>query len=73
MKELGIEDVMIQTDLDGTGGLLVIRDGDDPGFIKRTRQNTARIAGAQARVLKIFRDEILALKGAPLAKSKGRG
>ena len=65
------EDIMIQTDMDGTGGLVVLRDGKDPDFIKRTTKNTIRTSGPWAEVLKIMRDEIIALKGKPLAKKKG--
>jgi hypothetical protein len=65
------KDIMIQEDLDGTGGLIVLREGNDPNFVKRTRDNSIRTSAAWARVLKVLRDEIIALQGAPLAKTKG--
>ena len=70
MKAPTIEDVIIEPDLGGgAGGRLVIRDGGK--LLKVTRENSVRMATAQAVALGIFRDEILALKGALLAKKKG--
>ena len=62
---------MIQEDIDGTGGLIVLRDGNDPDFIKRTRDNTIRTSKAWATLIKVIRDELIA-QGGGLAKPNGR-
>ena len=64
------KDIMIQTDVDGTGGLIVLRNGDDPEFIKRTVKNSVKCSGPMAQVLKVLRDDIIALQS-PVAKKKG--
>jgi len=64
-------DIMIQTDVDGTGGLIVLRDGNDPSFIKRSQKNSVKCTSVMAQVMKILRDEIIAMQAAPVAKKKG--
>ena len=63
------KDIMIQADDDLGGGIIILRDGDDEAFIKRTVKNSVKCSGVMAKVLKIMRDDIIALQ--PLAK-KGR-
>jgi hypothetical protein len=64
-----VEDIMLQSD--ENGGLIVIREGKDEHFIKRTQRNSQRVSSVWARTLECFRDEIIELKG--LAKKKGKG
>ena len=62
------KDIMIQAD--EAGGIIVLRDGDDSDFLKRTTKNSVRCSGVMAAALKVMRDDIIAL-GKPLAKKKG--
>jgi hypothetical protein len=66
------KDIMIQSDVDGSGGILILRDGDDEAFIKRTTKNSVKCSGVMAAALKIMRDDIVALQGKPLAKAGKR-
>lgn len=63
------KDIMIQADDDMGGGLLILREGDDEHFIRRTNKNSVKMSGVMAKALKIMRDDIIALQ--PLAKKGG--
>ena len=69
-KEVTAKDIMIQTDVDGTGGLIVLRDGNDPAFIKRSQKNSVKCSSVMAKVMAVLRDDIIALQS-PVAKKKG--
>ena len=56
------KDIMIQSDEDGTGGIIILRSGDDRDFIKRTTKNSVRCSGIMASAQKVFRDDIIALQ-----------
>lgn len=58
-----VEDVLIMYDRDG--GSLYIKDGDSVD-----RKNSVRVSSVQARIMKAFQDDIIALKGNGLAKKK---
>jgi hypothetical protein len=68
--EVKVKDILIQSD--DAGGILVIREGNDPAFLKRTLKNSVRCNSVMARILQAFRDDIMELQGKPLAKKKGR-
>ena len=70
MKKPGIEDVMIEPDLGGSGGRIVIRNGTGD-FVKVTRENSFRCSTAEATAFQIVRDELAAIKVALLAMKKG--
>jgi hypothetical protein len=72
------KDIMIQTDVDGTGGLIVLREGDDPAFIKRSIKNSQKVSGPWAKILTVMRDSLIDLEArvarveaGPVAKKKG--
>ena len=65
-----VEDILIQSD--DAGGIIVIREGNDPDFIKHTQKNSVRCSAVMARVIQAFRDDIMELQGKPLAKKKAR-
>ena len=56
------KDIMIQTDVDGTGGLIVLRDGNDPAFIKRSQKNSQKVSGPWAKILTVMRDSLIDLE-----------
>ena len=70
-----VDDILIQSD--DAGGIIVLREGNDPAFIKHTQKNSVRCSAVMAKVMKAFRDDIidlqtLAAQGKPLAKKKER-
>ena len=70
-----VDDILIQSD--DAGGIIVLREGNDPDFIKHTQKNSVRCSAVMAKVMKAFRDDIidlqtLAAQGKPLAKKKAR-
>ena len=71
-----VDDILIQSD--DAGGIIVLREGNDPDFIKHTQKNSVRCSAVMAKVMKAFRDDIIdlqtlaALQGKPLAKKKAR-
>ena len=70
-----VDDILIQSD--DAGGIIVLREGNDPDFIKHTQKNSVRCSAVMAKVMKAFRDDIidlqtLAAQGKPLAKKKER-
>ena len=72
-----VDDILIQSD--DAGGIIVLREGNDPDFIKHTQKNSVRCSAVMAKKDRIIIDEIIALKEAvanlqskPLAKKKAR-
>ena len=71
-----VDDILIQSD--DAGGIIVLREGNDPDFIKHTQKNSVRCSAVMAKVMQAFRDDIIdlqtlaALQSKPLAKKKAR-
>jgi hypothetical protein len=65
-----VDDILIQSD--DAGGIIVLREGNDPDFIKHTQKNSVRCSAVMAKVMQAFRDDILELQGKPLAKKKAK-
>ena len=56
------KDIVIQTDVDGTGGLVFLHPGDKKNVVMRSHKNTLKVSRVMAETLQIMRDDILALQ-----------
>ncbi len=56
------KDIIIQPDVDGTGGMIFLHPGSKKDVVMRNHKNTLKVSRVLAEVLQIMRDDILALQ-----------
>lgn len=61
-KKMTSKDIIIQPDVDGTGGMIFIHPGNREDVVMRNHKNTLKVSRVLAEVLQIMRDDILALQ-----------
>lgn len=56
------KDIIIQPDVDGTGGLVFLHPGNKKEVVMRNHKNTLKVSRVLAEALQIMRDDIIALQ-----------